>query len=293
MTLDGIFSEFCDKMVQKHLYHRAMKNLAKNELNELNEYYEAHKRNPRLLAQLEGHNMVFNDAVDGSIHVYSHLKRSVQDQIQSVVLHDNKQCQWLLAEAYEAFEDFIENLYAYIGLIDGSLWPMFDFGNISIKEIADKDYNWFHNRIKEKKDKPGSILNQFRKVFTDINDIEKSNKFGINLKLSILMIEELRHIIVHKSGVVDDQSEFRDNVLKKAGLFQNGKPKKEYARFINAFFASGEYENHITLLEIRAQKGIPPDNYIDRFDLLIGHMVSYSKYLVDRIKKHQEESSIG
>jgi hypothetical protein len=79
---------------------------------------------------------------------------------------------------------------------------------------------------------------------------------------------------------------FVDNVLKKAGLDQNGHPRPEYVGFIESFFASGEFENHITLLEVRVEKDIPIDVHVDRFDLLTGHLMSYSYYLVERLKKH-------
>ena len=145
--------------------------------------------------------MLFYDAKTGEARsIFGRREISVEDRMKAVVLHKNKQYQWLLVEAYEAFEDYIEDVYAYAGLIDKNLWPCRHFGNISLSELSNKDFNWFRNKIDTIRNKD-SISNQFRKVFSNIEEIETKNELNINLKLTIVLIENLRHIIVHKGGM--------------------------------------------------------------------------------------------
>ena len=46
---------------------------------------------------------------------YGYKERRLEDQKRAVWRHKNKQYQWLLAEAYELFEDFIESAYGFAG----------------------------------------------------------------------------------------------------------------------------------------------------------------------------------
>jgi len=287
--LDEIFAEYSDRTAQKELYQRTVKAISQKELARLTDYYEHHKENRRVLEFAEGHNMVFFDAKDGSVHYFAQMQRSVQDQIDSVVIHKNRQYQWLLAEAYEAFEDYLEDLYACIGFSDNNLWPMSDFGSVSIKELPGKDLQWYKERVGEKRRKPLSILNQLRKVFPEICRIEEQNIFGINLRLSIITVEMLRHIIVHNGGIVDDKDAFIEGILKKAGLYKSDDESARSVRFVNAFFASGQYSRNITLLEIEQHRDIPNDgSYVDRFDLLLGHLMSYAHYINEVAKTHMK-----
>ena len=214
-----------------------MKDLASKELKSLFDYYEAHKRNQEILERRSIQNMVSYDIESGGIHYYRHTERSVEEQIQVVCLHKNKQYHWLLAETYEVFEDYLKSLYAYLGLLDNNLWPACDFGNITFKEIAAKNFDWYlQQRAREKKDNPAGILNHFRKIFPELVEIENKNYFKINLRLSITLIEKLRHQIVHCSGTVADRTAFCQKVMKKAGLSQNGEDAKHHLGFVNSLF---------------------------------------------------------
>ncbi len=292
MELHEIFDNLSDKITQLQLYQRTIGNMAGEELQRLNEYYESFEDKPELLAR-SGHRMLFYDAKTGEARPFGHREISVEDKMKAVVLHKNKQYQWLLVEAYEAFEDYIEDVYAYAGLLDKNLWPCRHFGNISLSELSNKDFNWFKKQIDRIKNKDSIhiLLNQFRKVFTNIEEIETKNKLNINLKLTIVLIEKLRHIIVHKGGIVENKEEFIKDVLKTAGLINNGKPNEGYVKFIKNYFGSDEYENNIALLEVRILPEIPIDISINRFDSLTGKLMSYSFIIAQCLQEHKKPTN--
>lgn len=192
-----------------------------------------------------------------------------------MVLHKNKQYQWLLSEAYEEFEDCLERLYAYAGYTDNNFWPLRDFGNISLNELSQKPYEWFEEQASNKKDAPSSIINKFRNTYGGLKITEVKNAFGVNLYLAITLVEFLRHIIVHRGWVVNDKEKFKERILKKCGLFNSGNPSQDHADFIDQFFGTGEYENTIVLLEIPTHPEIPLDIHINVFDVLIGFLMAY------------------
>lgn len=285
MDLDEIFESYSSKMTQLCLYQRAMKDIAKKELEKLAEYEKALEKHPELRKHsLSVHNMTFRMAANGEHFFYGHKKLSSEDKRLSVVLHKNKQYQWLLSEAYEEFEDCIERLYAYAGFTNNDFWPLKDYGNITLSEIKTKNFNWFEEQAANKKDAPASIINKFRESFPVIKEIEEKNKLGVNLRLAITLIEFLRHVIVHKGGTVLDKAKFKDIVLKKSCLHNNSKTTEEHSKFIDNFFGSGDYEKTILLLEIPTNDEIPLDIHINVLDMLIGYLMAYIHIICESLK---------
>jgi len=276
MNLDEIFESYSNKMTQLSLYQRAMKDIAKKELEKLTEYEKSLEKHPELKVHpLSMHNMSFRIAANGEHFFYGHKKISVKDKRLSVLLHKNKQYQWLLSEAYEEFEDCVERLYAYAGFDNNDFWPLKDYGSISLSEIKNKDFNWFEAQAVNKKDAPASILNKFRESFSSIKRIEDKNQLDVNLRLAITLIEFLRHVIVHRGGVVLDKSKFRTRILKKCGLYNNGNVAEEHSQFIENFFGAGDYHNTIILLETSTNPEIPIDTHINILDMLMGYLMAY------------------
>jgi hypothetical protein len=64
--------------------------------------------------------MTFYDAITGNVIFYDHKKLSIEDRYLHIFIHKNKQYQWLLAEAYEEYEDYLENIYAYYGKVNNA-----------------------------------------------------------------------------------------------------------------------------------------------------------------------------
>lgn len=285
MNIDEIFESYSNKMTQLSLYQRAMKDIAKKELEKLTEYEKSLEDYPELKERsLSLHNMSFRIAANGEHFFYGHKKISVKDKRLSVSLHKNKQYQWLLSEAYEEFEDCIERLYAFAGFTNNDFWPLKDYGSISLSEIKSKDFTWFEAQAVNKKDAPASIINKFRESFPNIKKIEDKNQLGVNLRLAITLVEFLRHVIVHRGGVVLDKPKFIGRILKKCGLHNNGNVVKEHLQFIESFFCGGDYENTIILLEVSTNPEIPLDTHINILDVLMGYLMAYIHLIYTSLK---------
>jgi len=287
MEINDIFNNFKSNISKIQLFQRAIKANTEKEIKELNEFAINMKKQPKEIQEIGKslHNLSFKSAIDGNHIFYDFKKISIEENYQSVIFYKNKQYMWLLAEAYEEFEKFIEKVYAFIGFKNNNLWPLVDYGKITLPELNQKDYVWFLERAKNKQGTPQSILSYYRNNLSEIAKVESKNALKINLKLAIILIENLRHIIVHNHGIVENKDDFINNTLKKAGLDNNKKPKQEYIDFIHAFFATDKYDKHIFLLERETNPEIPIDTHINIYEMLIGYLLSYSQILVDNIEK--------
>lgn len=284
MNVQQVFDLYSSKMTQILLYQRAMQKLAKQELKKLHEFAESLGNNPDLNElSLSHQNMSFRSAKSGENHFFGSITSSIEDRRLAVVLHKNKQYQWLLAEAYEEFADFLENLYSSIGFENNNFWPLRDYGNVVLSELAIKDYEWFQKQAQKKKDVPSSILNRFREHVPSIQNIEANNELGVNLRLAVTLVEYLRHVIVHKGGYVTDKDEFVKLVLQKSGLYNNGNYEENHLDLVRSFFGENEYENTILLIEIATNPEIPLDTYINVFDVLVGYLMAYAHLLQDEL----------
>lgn len=127
MEIIEIFKKYTDEVSQIYLHQRAVKATAKNESERLIQQEKAYEKiceeNPELKGiSLSAHNLSFRIAKDNLPYFFGYKESSLEDEKTAVVLSKNKQYQWLLAEAYEAFEDFIEYAYAYAGYTDKNFW---------------------------------------------------------------------------------------------------------------------------------------------------------------------------
>ncbi|WP_422102379.1 hypothetical protein [Vreelandella sp.] len=286
MNLDEIFESYATKMTQLSLYQRAMNDIAKKELKQLVEYEQKFEEYPELKKYSSSlHNMVFRKAVDGQLFFYGQKELSVNERRISVFLHKNKQYQWLLAEAYEEYEDCIERLYAYAGFTNNDFWPLRDYGGITLSEIPAKDFSWFESQAINKKDAPASIVNKFREKFPLVKKIEEENELGVNLRLAMTTVEFLRHVIVHRGGEVQDKLAFKNLILKKSGLYNKGGMSEEHASFIDNFFGDGNYEKTIVLLEVRTNPEIPFDTHVNVLDTLFGYLMAHVHLIYESLKK--------
>lgn len=285
MKLDQIWATYSDRMSEIELLHRSTKDLANRELRKINEYAGSIKDNDELKELSSSHhNMSFNDVKTGNTRFYDQAKLSLEERYLNVLLHKNKQYQWLLAEAYEEFEDFLENVYAFYGYVNNTFWPLKDYGSITLSELANKDFDWHAKQAKNKKDTPKSILNKFRSQFPELVKIEQNNVLKTNLSLAITLIEKLRHIIVHKGGKVDSKEEFIKLVTQESGVYNNGNISQENLDLINLFFGENEYENLITILEVRVQPEIPLDIHVNLFGKLTNYLMAYAFLVCEIIK---------
>jgi len=210
MEINDIFNNFKSNISKIQLFQRAIKANTEKEIKELNEFAINMKKQPKEIQEIGKslHNLSFKSAIDGNHIFYDFKKISIEENYQSVIFYKNKQYMWLLAEAYEEFEKFIEKVYAFIGFKNNNLWPLVDYGKITLPELNQKDYVWFLERAKNKQGTPQSILSYYRNNLSEIAKVESKNALKINLKLAIILIENLRHIIVHNHGIVENKDDF-------------------------------------------------------------------------------------
>lgn len=298
MKLEDIAKNFYQKMSHIEMEHILIKEVIKNEVENINNQINNHKKLDEDIKELVGksfHNLTFHHLKDGIIRFYDQKELDYQARYDSLILHKNKQYQWILANAYEEFEDFLETIYAYMGYKSNETWLLSDFGNITFNEIKEKDFLWFLSRAKNKKNIPQSILERLRILFSELSQVEKNNAANIDLKLMLTLIESLRHIIVHKNGYVDDKTEFINNILKKSGLYNNGKYKNEHKNLILQYFGTKDYENLIRLLEIvnRPHPNVALEFTHDVLGGLIGYLIGYSTCILEQLCiKFNEELNI-
>jgi hypothetical protein len=251
MKLDEIYDIFCTGMAKIQFYKTSMKELTSKELKSLYEEKNIFEsRGMPLDIPTKFQNMAFTNPYDGRMKIYGKSESTINEKMDSILLHRNKQYCWLLAEAYELFEDCITYIYAYLGKLSVDNWSLSDYGNISYKDISEKDFDWFYKKASQKKDLPYSVWSRFKILYPNINQKLKNNYLRINLDYSFYIIHFLRHNIVHLSGIVSDKQGFYDKVIKKSGVYNNGNPDKEYIDILDNYFGEGIYSNTIMLLEI-------------------------------------------
>lgn len=197
------------------------------------------------------HNPFFKSPINGEYIFLDLIESTIEDRKIFLIENKNRQYQWLLAEAYELYEDFLEKLYANIAYIDPSLWPLGNYGNSYLEEINDQELDFFIEKSKKKDVK--HILKNLRKKFPQLKKYEADNALNIDYKLFIQLIENLRHIIVHNKGLVLSQKSFVESIFEKIGLSSQSKNAKDKKAEISRFFeGNGEEPNQIRLLELKA-----------------------------------------
>lgn len=287
MEISIIFEEYKKKIAKAQLYQRDTKKMVEQELNKLSQYDKLLEEKPELKHEIfDGNNMHFRNAKNGQLMRFGHIIRNVEDLKKTVIVHENRQCQFFLVEAYEAFEDFIEDAYAYAGYTDNNLWLCADFGDISITKIKEKTFEDFRKMVESKRKKPESILAQFRKNFPEIEKLEEENKLNINLKLVITLIENMRHIIVHNGGKVSSKRDFIKKIFNDCNLSDS--LRRNYSEYIKSFFRD-EYPNTLILLEVKLFS-CENSPYRNIFDNLSGYLMTYAHILLECLEAHQKQN---
>lgn len=273
------------------LYQRSAKELAEAECRRLLEIERRLQTSPELAdLTISTQNMHYINPVDGSRIFYGWADSTIDDLLKATRLHQNRQYQWLLAEAYEEFEDFLEMAFANAGMNDRTFWQLADYGNISLSEIDDKGWDWHLRQAQNKKGSPESLLNHFRARLPRFAELERSNKLGVDLRIYVALVAQLRHHIVHTGGRVKDREAFIRKVLSSVGQYNNGKPTKENRDLIDDYFFDGEHSDTIGLLEIRTHEQSRLPLQFSMFDGLCRPLLATAYALASAIQELQGKS---
>lgn len=266
-----------------YVSQRAVKDAAKKEYQFLVQAEESRKVVPgdELSGVVSFHNMTFRKAETGEICSFALHFVDIEKGKRDIFLQKNKLYLWLFAELYERFEDFLEEAYAWAGYCDNDFWPLSDYGGISLSQLSSKNYEWFLNQAHQKKGTPKSITSRFREKLPRLAQVEVENALGINYRLAIELVEQLRHLIVHKGGVAQDRNKFIQMTLEKCGLYNGGKPNAVHVKFVESFFGVDKTANSIVLIELPVKTGNSFDGFfhVDMFDRAAGIIMSYADLL--------------
>jgi hypothetical protein len=285
MNAQGIFNEFTDAVGQIVIYARASKRLTKKELEELEmqtESYNARKEKyPDWFSSFD--KMYFECPVSGETKMYYESIDSLEDRKRKVWLHRNKNYQWLLAEAFEAYEIFLKKLYALLGFENPSCWPLSDFGNAKLDDLKNKEYKWYLE-LAMKKRKVGSIIKEFRQVLPRLQKLEKDNISDINFTIALKIMEKFRHLIVHQGGRVDDYEELTKKIMDECNIRQTSE-EADIVRKSLAHYIGLEEDKEIIFLLERSVSGLPKELHRNYFEELVKVMLSYSLILTNEVDK--------
>ena len=189
--------------------------------------------------------------------------------MMQIVLKKNRAYQCLIMDAYEKFEDAIENIYAYLGKNDINFWPLHEYGNKKYNEINTLDFSFYLSQAEKRKNGAIGIAKLLIDRFNQ--NIESD---GITLKNKLIVVEKIRHIIVHKGGIVEDKGKFIELISKECGLHNNGVSNKTLKIYIEYFFGGGEYSNMINLIEEQVKIPVPILVERSRFEWLLNSMLN-------------------
>lgn len=280
------YKEFSDRISDLKLFQYTADEQFQNEMRGLQNLIDSDLKNNREPLPKSAHMMMFYCAETGGARKYGARRLYAKDYELQLFVSKNKQYQWLLVDVYESFEVFISNLYSISGFLDNDLWLLSDYGSETFSSIKSKPIDFYKQKCANKKDRPQSIMTQYRLLFTEVKKIEKNNAYKIDFVLVFALIENLRNIIVHKNGRVDDKDKFIERVLKRCCLYNGGKYKPEIKAYIEHHFGKDEYQNMILLLELQHPTDLPIQIKTDRLNNLINVIMAYSYYLSEQVDKH-------
>lgn len=279
MEPSAIFQKFANRIFQLSLLQRASRHLFREEFGNLVEIKESSGKFSSL------NNFIYYGAADGRLKMLSPRIEDIDQALANCRFHKIKQYQWLLAEAYEGFEDFLEEIYAAVGMRRPSVWLMSDFGSIAYGKLDEESFEWFLDRARRKKDRPYSIIERIRENSDSFARLEVQSAREANYRILLVIIEKLRHVIVHNSGYIEDI----DTIVAKA-LGQSGKDNRFKDSMRNIFDTYWELHDGrklVNLLEV----SVGPDNSLyaigavnDTLDQFLKLLVEYADLITETVE---------
>jgi len=165
-----------------------------------------------------------------------------------------------------------------MGFSNPTTWPLRDFGSVRWEELKAKEFDWFLQQARVKKDAPLSMLRQFREVLPRMKHVESNNRLDCNLLVAVTLVGHMRHFIVHAGGFVHDKPKFAHEIVSKLGYSGSGMSK--HLDFIEQTLLVKKSDGAIYLLNIPA----PDSNayvrtHYDILDELVRYLLAYAHQL--------------
>ncbi|AZN36233.1 hypothetical protein [Iodobacter ciconiae] len=274
--MDIQYQEFLSNIAKIELISRQIKKSTEIEYELMVKNHQSLAGNTKERYSNSHHNMFFRSLTSGEAILYDHMSLDFEQRVKDLIKRHNKHSLWLLAEAFEYFEDLVELMYAHIGHNEPSVWPQDKKKLETTESLAQKPLEWFIQKAKDGQLALHKKLECIRKLFPALVSIEKTNYFKIDLRFTICLIEMLRHIIVHNNGRINDITKFTAETFRRAGISNNGKYDSQKSQLIYNFVTSDEKGYHVTMLEIQVTD---TPFHIDRLNNLLNYMLAYAHYI--------------
>ena len=259
--LDHMFEDLKNKFVDINGYQVFIKGASKVTFAHYIEQKEL-AENATFDDYAGGNSLIFRDIENDQHHFSGKQSYSFNDLIHSVTWHNNKQYQCLLVEAYEAFEDYVDELYEYIKQNEEGF-----FDNVSKKD-------------------PLKVLKKISTKISVISFLEKNNQQDCNYLFRTILISKLRHIIVHDGGFVKNIDELLEKTIGEMGLSGNRGDGKKYKDEMKFYLGEKDSKIFVLLLEHTQNNELPFNTYHDRLQYLVKDMLAYAKLLHDFIGRY-------
>lgn len=282
VKLNTIWQEFTEQVANVELLHYSTGRTTKAELIQL----ERTKENLGIREiSLAAHSMSFSD-VDGNRHEYD-FKDLKYDQVrENIQKSRNSQYQWQLSAVYEAFEDYIENIYAYCGWLDLNFWPLEDYGNCTLPDLKTKQFEWFQDKARSKKKGTFGKLAIFRQRIPSIRTRELRNAQNFDLQLTTVLIEHFRHISVHNGGRFQSIEDFKTRIRSRLGVPKESSTANELSSLLNHFVGRDIFENTLLLLEQFSERSTVHEIYKSRFGFLKNLLLAHAFLIRMNVESH-------
>lgn len=169
----------------------------------------------------------------------------LDDQLELNTLHKLKTYQWLLAEAYEVFEDFLERVYADCGVRGSCLWVRPD----DWKYDGSTNLSHYYNPRRKSSGTPFLQLKALRERSAHFREYEARK--GNHYRVQFVLIEKLRHLIVHEGGYCKDFNSLM-GLIQKELVDVSMKGVRSY---VESYFIPHRGAKLIDLLELPVEDG--------------------------------------
>jgi hypothetical protein len=273
--MDAQYKEFLSNIAEVDLLSRQVKSTTERELELMFKSHQSLVEKGMERHSCAHHNMFYPSLVSGEAVFYDHMYLDFDRLVKNLFNHRNKHYLWLLAEAFEYFEDLVELIYAHIGHKEPNFWSLKETKGETPESLVTKPFDWYLQKSQSNKNLHAK-LDCIRKRFPVLAATEKSNYFGIDLRFTICLIEMLRHIVVHNNGRIMDISKFVARTFERAGMANNGNYDSLKLQQINDFVSSDGKGYRIVMLEIH-QSGTP--FHFSRIGAILNWILAYADYI--------------
>ncbi len=286
MNISALFEAYSSEVASVHAYISTIRREAETEFHRLVEqkiHLQALNLPKHQIVGMGNH--VFRTASNGEYFFYDFRDYTIDSLMESLVNRTNRQYQWLLAEVYELFEDFLEKAYAAAAIINKDLWPLRDYGSITFDAIDTVNFDFLLKQARAKKGKPQSLLNPLRMRLPMLKRFETVNSLDTDLWFAINFVEKLRHHIVHTKGLISSKADFVEQLLKKCGAYNNGRPDQRYLELIDNYVRPMAAAHYVRLLEFPLENKDYYRCYVDMFKELSNRLLAYAHLLASSFER--------